>query len=634
MSRKDKKPEPAPSPSGVERLHRLLEISLWINAIHADPDELLGQVVDSIQRNFGYSFVAVWLLAERGQCLSFRAGTGDAGRAMRQRHAQIGVEESTLVGQVAQTGVHAQWLALDNAHASLAAHCLPTTRAELVLPLRAAEELTGVLDVQRDTLEVFAHEDVMMLQMLAGQIALALLVAELHQREDRRRYFDQRIREAGQALSGQMTTQEAPDHILDKLAAVVPYMRGLLMLAADKELYVVAARGFPDTRRALQMRITLRPTGDIYEQIYRTGQPLIIDDVTQSPSWQQQNWLELNRSWMGVPLTVLDRVVGMLSLTRREPNAFTGDDAVWAQAFAGQAAILLEGSRLYDQMAGLNVELERKVQERTEELAGALRNLERLDKTKSNFIGVAAHELRTPLTVISGYANMLNINPAITSDSALTSMMEGVLTGINRMLQIVNNLLDVTRIDSDVLDLEKSPSHLYILIKRARREFDDSIKERNLTFEMVDVEDLPIVLVDPNMMYKVFYHMVMNAIKYTPDGGRITVTGRVLQGTDIGDAVEIQVADTGIGIAPEHIKLIFEKFYQTGKLSLHSSGATKFGGGGPGLGLAIVKGIVVAHGGKIWAESPGHDETACPGSRFFLQIPLMRLGTGQLRNLK
>jgi signal transduction histidine kinase len=509
-------------------------------------------------------------------------------------------------------------------------HCAPGAQAELVVPLRAGESQLGVLDVQRDTPVIFGPEEIMMLQTLAGQIAMALLVSELHEKDSRRRSLDKRVQETGHALSGQMTTDEATHHILDQLAAVVAYERGSLMLPVSGDMHVVAARGFPDTTRALQMRIPIRAEGDIFEQIYHTSQPVIIDDVTQSPTWQQQDWLEINHSWMGVPLVVLDRVIGMLSLTRRAANAFTFDDAIMAQAFAGQAAILLESSRLYDQMAGMNDELERKVQARTEELANALDTMRRLDQTKADFIGVAAHELRTPLTVISGYANMLNADPILKKSPAAVTLMEGILTGVGRMLQIINNMLDVTRIDSEVLDLDKTPSHIHPLLQRVQREFKESAGERHLTLEISEVDKLPIVQIDPNMMYKVFHHLIMNAIKYTPDGGRITVTGGIVKAPGIGDAVEIQIADTGIGIALEHQQLIFEKFYQIGKLALHSSGSTKFGGGGPGLGLAIAKGIVVAHGGKIWVESPGCDETHCPGSKFFIQIPLIRIGTGPL----
>jgi signal transduction histidine kinase len=114
----------------------------------------------------------------------------------------------------------------------------------------------------------------------------------------------------------------------------------------------------------------------------------------------------------------------------------------------------------------------------------------------------------------------------------------------------------------------------------------------------------------------------MNAIKFTPDGGQITITGRVLTGDAGPDIIEIVVSDTGIGIDQEHHDLIFDKFYQTGEVMLHSSGTTKFKGGGPGLGLAIAKGAVAAHGGAIWVESAKHDEDECPGSRFVVQLPL------------
>jgi len=108
----------------------------------------------------------------------------------------------------------------------------------------------------------------------------------------------------------------------------------------------------------------------------------------------------------------------------------------------------------------------------------------------------------------------------------------------------------------------------------------------------------------------------MNAIKFTPDSGTITLNGRLLPGF-----IEITVTDTGIGISPEHQALIFEKFGQLGRSDLHSSGRTKFKGGGAGLGLPITRGIIEAHGGTIWVESEGYDEIKCPGSTFHVLLP-------------
>jgi signal transduction histidine kinase len=142
---------------------------------------------------------------------------------------------------------------------------------------------------------------------------------------------------------------------------------------------------------------------------------------------------------------------------------------------------------------------------------------------------------------------------------------------------------------------------------------------------MENLSDLPQIEGDSGLLSKVFYHLIVNAIKYTPDNGSITVSGVTVSQSQLGmkeGGVEIIVADTGIGIDPEFLEAIFTKFYQTGELALHSSSKTKFKGAGPGLGLAIAKGIVEAHRGKIWAESPGHNEEKCPGSQFHVVLPL------------
>jgi signal transduction histidine kinase len=123
------------------------------------------------------------------------------------------------------------------------------------------------------------------------------------------------------------------------------------------------------------------------------------------------------------------------------------------------------------------------------------------------------------------------------------------------------------------------------------------------------------------MLQKVFYHLVMNAIKFTPDGGQVKIAGKYLNGSEP-PQVEITVSDTGIGVDPSMADMIFEKFHQTGEVLLHSSGKTKFKGGGPGLGLAIVRGIVEAHGGRIWVESPGYNEETFPGSKFIVSLPV------------
>lgn len=262
------------------------------------------------------------------------------------------------------------------------------------------------------------------------------------------------------------------------------------------------------------------------------------------------------------------------------------------------------------------------LRQKNEELRRAYHRLELLDKAKADFIGVVGHELRTPLTVITGYANMLKSLPAVRQDENMSMFVEGIITGIQRLQVIINSILDVTKLDTAVLEVRRSPVSLVVLVKEVEAGFARALRERHLTFKTAGLSKLPFIMADSDLLYKAFHHLVMNAIKYTPDGGEITVSGQVVQDDQGRDMVELVFADTGIGIDPEHHELIFEKFYQIGEVMLHSSGVTKFKGGGPGLGLAIAKGAIVAHGGQIWVESPGCDEQTCPGSRFYVRLPL------------
>jgi signal transduction histidine kinase len=265
-------------------------------------------------------------------------------------------------------------------------------------------------------------------------------------------------------------------------------------------------------------------------------------------------------------------------------------------------------------------EMTQRLQERSAELERANRILEQMDKTKMSFISVSAHELRTPLTLIQGYSQMLESKTK--QDPELKQLSRGLVEGSDRMLEVVNNMLDVTRIDSNMLKLMPTQLLISSLIMRVQKTFGAALKQRNQTLVTEGIEQLPSVFIDPDLMYKVLYHLVINAIKYTPDGGKITISGRLVEDAPGQPQLELVVSDTGIGIDPQHQELVFEKFYQTGELNLHSSGLTKFKGGGPGLGLAIVRGIIEAHGGRVWVESPGHDEQIYPGSHFYIRLPL------------
>ncbi|MBI5052149.1 MAG: cyclic nucleotide-binding domain-containing protein [Chloroflexi bacterium] len=248
--------------------------------------------------------------------------------------------------------------------------------------------------------------------------------------------------------------------------------------------------------------------------------------------------------------------------------------------------------------------------------------LRQLDRNKLEFIQVAAHELRTPLTVLKGYVNVLRSFPEIKTNATLNEVIGGINKGAERMHEVVNMMLDVTRIDSETLKLVAVPVPLRSMINDIARDFAKSAEERTIVVNIDHDPETPNINGDPTLIQKAIYHLIINAIKYTPDGGTVTIRTRPITMERNTAGVEISVRDSGIGLDAEHHELVFEKFYQVGDVAIHSSGKTKFKGGGPGLGLAIVKGVARAHNGKVWVESLGHDEVNFPGSCFYLHLPI------------
>lgn len=253
------------------------------------------------------------------------------------------------------------------------------------------------------------------------------------------------------------------------------------------------------------------------------------------------------------------------------------------------------------------------------ELHAAQKNLERQDKKKSDFVTVIGHEFKTPLSLVEGYTDIFEESlegQELTSDQKL--YLNGVHNGLRRLHSLINDIIDVSLIDNHLLRLNYQPYWLVHLFTALKSEFEESVKARNLELEIVPFwgQD-EMAYGDPDRLLQVFKNVLSNSIKYTPDGGKIIISGRKLP-----NYVEITFKDSGIGIDVEDQTLIFDKFSLLEQSTHHSSGKTKFKGGGPGLGLHIAKGIIETHGGTIWVESPGCDEIHFPGSTFHILIPL------------
>lgn len=242
----------------------------------------------------------------------------------------------------------------------------------------------------------------------------------------------------------------------------------------------------------------------------------------------------------------------------------------------------------------------------------------RLDKRKSDFIAVAAHELKTPLTLIEGYNNMLNAQFPAEEYPDVALMMDGIAKGAGRLREIIQDMIDVSMIDMSLIKLHFQPVWIRRLVDAVQFDLRDKLSMRNIKMN-VERDKIPTspTHADPERLYQVLFKIVSNAIKYTPDGGTITISANELPGF-----IDLTVTDNGIGIDPDKLTFIFEKFSSQAQVSNHSSGKVKFKGAGPGLGLAIAKGLMEAHEGTIWAESEGYDEEKCPGSTFHIMIPV------------
>lgn len=271
--------------------------------------------------------------------------------------------------------------------------------------------------------------------------------------------------------------------------------------------------------------------------------------------------------------------------------------------------ITLDRMRANDQMA-------------IQDLQKTNRILRQLDRNKMEFIQVAAHELRTPLTVLKGYINLLHSLPDIKGNSTLDDVMDGIVKGADRMHEVVNMMLDVTHIANETLQVHPVPVPLKRIFTDLLGDFSKAAAERNIQIVIEQDAKTPVINADPALVQKALYHLVVNAIKYTPDGGSVILRSRPVMLENNAPGVELSVTDTGVGLDAEHHELVFEKFYQVGDAAFHSSGKTSFKGGGAGLGLAIVRGVANAHGGKAWVESTGCDEVNLPGCVFYLRLPV------------
>jgi signal transduction histidine kinase len=283
-----------------------------------------------------------------------------------------------------------------------------------------------------------------------------------------------------------------------------------------------------------------------------------------------------------------------------------------------------------------NERLADRLEKKVQELTKANEALSHTDAMKSRFINLAAHELRTPLAAIHGYLSLLTASDSpliVNADENTLQIVEGVMSGVDRLRGIVQDMLDVTRIEAGTLQLKYAPIGLAFILEKIKKDLKIAVAHRQQTLIIADASGVPTMWADGERVTQILRNVVSTAIKYTPDGGTIEVSVEMLGGgsqafgLDIPaqqQFVKIAVNDTGVGISLEDQERIFENFYEVRDIERHSTSKTEFMGGGAGLGLAIARGVAEAHGGSLWVESEGHDPIRCPGSKFHLILPLSK----------
>jgi signal transduction histidine kinase len=359
-----------------------------------------------------------------------------------------------------------------------------------------------------------------------------------------------------------------------------------------------------------------------------------------------------SEGWHGVtsvPLAAHKVTVGVMHLLHAAPRDYSKEELRFLASVGTQLGNAVGQTRLFAELNWKSAELlrsyrllegsshslglsELQLKQNLALVEQANLDLSRLDRMKNQFLGMVSHEFNTPLTsILSGTEYLLQLGSGTENDQVLEMIRGGGL----RLKELVADILKLIKLEAQGGELATSALHLDHSLKSLREQLQPQLTERGQTLRLTDLETLPYFDGDWKYLERVFSELLLNAMRFTPVGGEIEVTGRVVDRAALGARretlerfssgflgrcgercfLEVEVRDNGIGIPAGEQQGIFEIFYEVGDIRHHSSGSGGPRGKGAGLGLAIVKGMVEAHGGMVWVESR-------QGSSFFLVLPL------------
>jgi signal transduction histidine kinase len=375
----------------------------------------------------------------------------------------------------------------------------------------------------------------------------------------------------------------------------------LLQDEARTELYVKASSGYADDRMD-RMRIRVGHEG-ITGWVAATGRPLYVPDVEKDPRYI--SGMKGVRSEIALPLKIGEKMLGVLNVESTELGAFHERDVRILSSLAAQAAVAIENARLYAEIQKKADELDtacRDLEVSRENILKANERLREMDRLKSEFLATMSHELRTPLTAIIGYTEIMRDDRI--DEHQRKEFLEIVDDQGNRLIQLIDDLLDLSKLEGGKMQLNLEEADLNEIVLSAVQTIRPTAEKKELELVAEFFPQLPPIQLDTKRVRQVCWNLLCNAVKFTEKGGRIVVST-----DDAPEELVVRISDTGIGIKPEDVGRIFDRFAQV------DSSATR-AHGGAGVGLDLVRRFVTLHSGRVWVESDyGH------GSTFIFTLP-------------
>jgi signal transduction histidine kinase len=504
-------------------------------------------------------------------------------------------------------------------------------RTYLGLPIKTPDNVLGVLTLNTTAPHEYTPTELAYLTSFADQAAVAIEHARQHAAARARAEELETLREVEQALMARLELPAVLEAVVAGASRLLASDFAQLVLwdEATGQLRFGAACGPEAERVKAQVFVLGRGINGVVAQ---QRQPMILNDYASSP-YAIPECTDMV-AIITVPICFGDRLLGVLHSHSNIPGSrYTAEDLRRLQMLASQAAIAIENAQLYQQTQEHAAELEERVVARTAELAVANQGLRLASQHKSAFLANMSHELRTPLNSVLGFAQLLQEQTKDVFSAKQTRYLTNIYTSGQHLLTLINDILDLSKVESGKITIERVPLAVAEILEDLLVITRGLANKKGQSIHVEVAPDLPALPADPVRFKQIFFNLVSNAVKFTPDGGRITVTARricdfqfpISDLKDIGpdpqsqianpqsqirDFLEIAIADTGAGIRPEDLPKLFQEFTQLETTAAQAHEGT-------GLGLALTRRLVELHGGTVTAASPGEGQ----GSTFTVRLP-------------